>query len=308
MKKTILAASLIAAMTMSLGSCGHGEGQVETDTTLSQQDIDSMSVSYGNFMGAYFDQMIRSSVELDTINVNKEDFLRGLQMVLSDDRSEDFAAGVNAGLQIRADLEQIKKQGVTLDRATIVSLIRKHLMRDSVGSKELELYQKQFGEYQKKFEDKVVRREELRALNSPQGIANNNAGKAYARDYQKNTPGVQKSESGLVYLIENEGTKPLDKTQPIIANVTVKHVNGRVIDSARGISMMSDGLLPGVKEALSLLSAGSKGIFVLPPELAYGTHGSPNNGIGPMEWVIYEIEAIDNISPDKIPHTTEMPQ
>ena len=299
MKKTLFV-PLLAAALFGMVSCGHGDksGQ-ETDTTLSAAAVDSMSQCYGEFMGAYFNKSIAMSMKYDSVNVDKKEFLKGLQLVLSDDRSEDFVAGANAGLQILHDLGKFKSNGHELDRKLILRNIVEQVLGDTLSELELTKLQRSLAAYSERIEAKKQNADERDAAASPQGVANNNAGKAYASDFKAQSGAVE-TASGLVALVENPGDGEIDYSQALRANISLRHVNGRSVADQQGIVVMPDGQLPGISEALRMLKAGGKGTFVLPPSIAYGPMGMAEAGIGPMEWMIYEIEVVGNVDPAAI--------
>jgi FKBP-type peptidyl-prolyl cis-trans isomerase len=54
---------------------------------------------------------------------------------------------------------------------------------------------------------------------------------------------------------------------------------------------LSGGIIPGWKEALLLMNAGSKYRIVIPPNLAYGA--GPNGPGGPNSTLVFEVELLD---------------
>ena len=300
MKKMFFSAVALG-MALTFGACGHGEkSQAETDTTLSSEAVDSMTQCYGEFMGAYINSNLSAAVKYDSIDVDKKEFLKGLQLVLSNDRSEDFVAGVNAGLQVITDLNRFKTNGAALNRAEVVRLIAQGVLGDTVSEEQMSKLQKQLSDHVDQLDSKMRRKSELAAESSAAGVANNNADQAYARNFEKSQPGAIRTKSGLVAAVETAGAGGIDLKQPLRANISVSHVNGKLINSQAGAVIMPDGQLPGISEALAMLGAGGKGTFVLPPALAYGALGMEQAGIGPMEWLVFDIEVIENIDPTRI--------
>ena len=102
--------------------------------------------------------------------------------------------------------------------------------------------------------------------------------------------------SGLQYKIikTGEGNKPLDE------DMVQVHYRGTLIDGTefdssfkRGQPASFDlgGIIPGWKEALTLMSVGSKWQLFIPPDLAYGARGA-GNIIGPYSTLIFEVELL----------------
>lgn len=103
--------------------------------------------------------------------------------------------------------------------------------------------------------------------------------------------------SGLQYVVMKEG-----KGKNIIGNEKVQvqykayFIDGREFDSSykKGKPAefsMSDDILHGWKEGISLMKEGSRYKFFLPPELAYGEEGF--NEIPPNSVLIFDIELIN---------------
>lgn len=130
--------------------------------------------------------------------------------------------------------------------------------------------------------------------------ANIEAGKKFREEFEKQS-GVKKTDSGLLYKIDNpgDGKIPLEK-DTIIANYRGKLVDGREFDSSYSrnepLTFPLNGVIKGWTEGIQLLNEGGKGTFVLPPELGYEDMYIPANGamaeVLPQSTLIYEIEFI----------------
>lgn len=105
--------------------------------------------------------------------------------------------------------------------------------------------------------------------------------------------GVKVTASGLQYKVVKEGTG----AKPTAENEVEVHYHGTLIDGTvfdssvdRGetISFPLNRVIPGWTEGVQLMSIGSKYIFYIPSELAYGERGSGQ--IGPNEALIFEVE------------------
>jgi len=124
---------------------------------------------------------------------------------------------------------------------------------------------------------------------------NKKAGEQY-RVSNKTKPGVIVLASGLQYKIIEQGA---GKTPTANDSVTVdyegKVISGEVFDSSykRGkpVSFAVTDVIPGWKEALTLMKAGSTWEIVVPPNLAYGERGL-GGPIGPNETLLFKIKLI----------------
>ena len=70
---------------------------------------------------------------------DKEQFLRGMQLVFSADDSRNTMMGMQVALQINAELNRMEEQGVDVDRAAVMNAFkgrlprRQHRLRLDVG-------------------------------------------------------------------------------------------------------------------------------------------------------------------------------
>ena len=106
--------------------------------------------------------------------------------------------------------------------------------------------------------------------------------------------GVVSLPSGVQYKIlrQSQGKQPTD------GSVVVCRYRGTLIDgtefdkpdSKKPVSVKVAAFLPGLKEAVKLMSAGSKWQVVVPPHLGYGEVG--DRGVAPNAVLIYDMEII----------------
>lgn len=110
--------------------------------------------------------------------------------------------------------------------------------------------------------------------------------------------GVMTTESGLQYLVMEEGDDPGAPSPGADDTVRVHYhgtlIDGTVFDSSvqRGepISFPLNGVIPGWTEGLQLMQVGDKYRFFIPSELAYGETGT--GPIGPNSTLIFEVELL----------------
>lgn len=115
---------------------------------------------------------------------------------------------------------------------------------------------------------------------------------------------VQKTASGLYYIINQTGTGPKPtRGDNVKVHYTGKLLDGKVFDSSLnnprnpqnkpidfqvGVGMV----IPGWDEGLMLLPKGSKATLILPSGLAYGQQGSPG-AIPPNSVLIFDVDLLD---------------
>lgn len=108
---------------------------------------------------------------------------------------------------------------------------------------------------------------------------------------------AQKTESGIYYIMEKEGTgEHPDPTSTITAHYHGMLLDGKVFDSSvdRGepFKFQINRVIPGWQEAMTMLKTGGKGRFVIPSSLAYGERGA-GGMIPPNSPLAFDIELLD---------------
>jgi FKBP-type peptidyl-prolyl cis-trans isomerase len=110
--------------------------------------------------------------------------------------------------------------------------------------------------------------------------------------------GVQKTESGILYRIDREGTdvKATEDTDVVLVNYEGKTSDGNVFDSSyeRGepISFPLNRVIKGWTEGMKLVKVGGQITLWIPAELAYGERGAGAD-IGPNEALEFKVELLD---------------
>lgn len=107
--------------------------------------------------------------------------------------------------------------------------------------------------------------------------------------------GVKMLPSGVQYRIIKAG----DGRKPTDADMVECYYRGMLLDGTefdgtdpgQPATLRVSQLIPGWKEALKLMPAGSKWQLFIPPQLAYGSRGVGSD-IGPNETLVFEIELL----------------
>lgn len=120
-------------------------------------------------------------------------------------------------------------------------------------------------------------------------------------EIRKTYPNAQQTESGLVYVIQTEGNgEKANKGDNVSTHYTGTFLNGTKFDSSRDRNQPLDfthnvgQMIAGYDEAISILSKGGRGIFVIPYFKAYGAAGRPG-GIPPYSDLVFDIELLNII-------------
>ena len=111
--------------------------------------------------------------------------------------------------------------------------------------------------------------------------------------------GVVTTESGLQYLVIQEGTGP----KPTLADQVKVHYHGTLLDGTVFDSSLENEpvtfgvgrVIKGWQEALQLMPVGSKYKIWVPGELGYGLRPMPGGKIKPNDLLIFEVELFDII-------------
>jgi FKBP-type peptidyl-prolyl cis-trans isomerases 1 len=120
-------------------------------------------------------------------------------------------------------------------------------------------------------------------------------GEAYLAKVEKETPGIQKTESGLMYEIIQQGNdvKAVEMNDRVRVMYRGLLKDGTEFDSSylegRDTTEFAIGnVIQGWTEGLKLIGEGGKIKLWIPAELAYGSRG--NRAIGPNEPLFFEVE------------------
>lgn len=287
MKKLIMGAcALMALAAVSCGKCGSGKCETATD---------SLSTAYGNYVGtmifADYQQMDNNDKD------NKNEFLRGMQVVFGADDSRNTRMGMQVGIQMMAELQQLEEQGVEINKVAVMNAFKEAFLSDSISFTEM---QSRAANFQTIYREALDRAEAAKAAargEEPAAVANVKKGIKYVEEQRKANPEIKVAPDGLAYLIETEGTgdKP-DENATVVVNYTGKHINGEVFDSTEGrgpATFNLQGVVTGFREGLMLLGKGGKATLYIPGELAYGKSGQQAAGIEPNEMLVFDVELLD---------------
>ena len=124
---------------------------------------------------------------------------------------------------------------------------------------------------------------------------NKEAGDKFLAEKEKEE-GIQKTASGLLYKVEKEGTGPKPKADSRVkVNYKGTLIDGTVFDSSYDRKEPSvfgvNQVIPGWTEGLQLMNVGSKYIFYIPANLAYGERQS-GQLIKPNSTLVFEVELL----------------
>ncbi len=199
----------------------------------------------------------------------------------SDKEKEAYAVGVDMARNLR-------RQGIDINAAAMAKGMQDELSNAKLLMSETEL-RAALNSFQTDLKQKRART--LKAV----AEVNKQAGDAFL-SANKAKEGVVALPSGLQYKVlkNGEGRKP-SATDTVTVNYRGTLLDGTEFDSSFGrgqpATFKVDAVIAGWKEALQLMTVGSKWQLFVPSQLAYGEKGS-GRFIGPNAALIFEVELI----------------
>jgi FKBP-type peptidyl-prolyl cis-trans isomerase FkpA len=292
MKKFLFGMCMLAVLGAGSASCGNGaKASDDNDSLVAVATSDSLSEYYGLMAGSFIGSELSYYAQQSGETYDREEFIKGLQAVVGQDRSDAYIAGMNTGFRVLQDIKGMKEQGVQINRDKLLNALRKQVLADSVDRATAEEYSNKYQQMMQSVQAAAQAREEAKKANSPEAKANEKAGKEFLAK-QKD---VKLTQSGLGYVIQNPGEGDAIKDgDRVTVKYEGKHLNGSTFDKGDSAVMVpGQGLIPGFSEALKLVKKGGKATFYIPGKLGYGANGVPQAQIGPNEMLIFEVEVID---------------
>jgi FKBP-type peptidyl-prolyl cis-trans isomerase FklB len=192
-----------------------------------------------------------------------------------------YAVGVNLA-------RTFKKQNIDVD----LDLVMKGL-RDGLSGERLLMPEREYRLVMQQFQGDVRRAMVLDLRTA--AVENKKKGAEFLAA-NKTRDGVVTLPSGVQYTILKAG----DGRKPTEADTVLCNYRGTLLDGTefeasepgKPVNMQVAHLIPGWKEAMKLMSVGSKWKLFIPPELAYGERSRGSEIVGPNETVTLEVELV----------------
>ncbi|GJQ62049.1 MAG: peptidyl-prolyl cis-trans isomerase [Melioribacteraceae bacterium] len=231
-------------------------------------------------------QILKISLILLLISLTAACQSDGMKKVNKSDLETDsakvsYALGVDLG-------KNIKLQGVEVDIDIFMAGLRVSLEEGEALMTEEEVTNAILSYHTKKREEQDVKLKE-------QAAPNIEAGEKFLAE-NKTKPGVKTTESGLQYKVLKKGSGKRPTAESLVTiHYTGTFIDGKVFDSSvnKGTPLTHpvNQFIRGWTEGLQLMQVGSKYMFYIPYELAYGLKGS--GPIPPASVLVFEVELLD---------------
>ena len=229
----------------------------------------------------------------DMIGSDRPDTLPALPELYNEEFTRESVSsmmGINMGAAVKGieDAIDMKYVLLAIDDAKGVE---EPVQIDSVMSMTTEQMQGVFQRYSEKMRAKA---EGERAIALKK---NTELSKKWLSKVEKQK-GVHKTESGLLYRIDREGTgaQATMDSDVVLVNYEGKNRVGKVFDSSyernEPISFPLNGVIKGWTEGMKLVKAGGQITLWIPSELAYGENGAGAD-IGPNEALEFKVELLE---------------
>ena len=288
MKKTVLF-SIMAAGCVAFGltSCDSKAGaNLKTD-------VDSVSYAYGVLNGTNMAEGIKQYPK----KIEASELIKGIAQTLNSDSTKmSYELGMNIGVNLKQQFEQMGQQGIEINKATFLAALSKSIKGDSTilsRSQAEQVYQA----FMTSFQEKKMKAEEARIAESPEAKKNAAEGKKFLEEKSKEA-GVQKTASGLLYKVikEGKGEKPT-ATSNVKINYKGTLIDGKQFDANKNTTMNVGQVVPGFREALMLMTPGSTYQVYIPAELGYGLRQT--GSIPVNSTLIFDIDLLEVEAPSK---------
>lgn len=196
------------------------------------------------------------------------------------DKIETTKDSVSYSLGI-AIADNFKKMNIdtTIDKEVFIAAISEYLNgKEKISLEEAQVFLDNYFAGQEKNKLASIKAKEVVVIDS----------------IKANTPGIQVAESGLMYMITQEGTGAYPTAQDSVKiDYVGKLTNGEVFDSSEAgkpVTFNLGGLIPGFTEGLQKVKEGGKIRLFIPSSLAY--RDMDQGPIPPYSTLIFDITLV----------------
>lgn len=233
----------------------------------------------------YAPKSFSESISLNNINFHSQTEIKNSFRNIDDKLG--YALGVSLGNYVNQSFEKQKKIGINLDKNSLLKGVQ-----DAISGN-LQLSHQEISSMLMQLEEKLKNATKIQMeKNAKENFVK---GELYMKNFSKQK-GVNKTSSGLLYLIEKtgEGEKLTNNTK-ITVHYKGTLINGVEFDNSykRGepVSLTLKDVILGWQEGLKYIKKGGKIKLVIPPNLGYGEQGI--SSIPGNSTLIFDIELLD---------------
>lgn len=212
----------------------------------------------------------------------------------NDDDRAVYAFGVSFAKSFEEFFKEQNDLGMKIDNAQLIAGVQDTLAgKSKLTDQEV---QQSIQQLQNRLKDKLQKQaEQEEKAKAEQAVKNAADGASYREEFAKQ-PNVVKTDSGLLFRIDQPGTgaNPVD-SDTIVVNYKGSLIDGTVFDSSyernQPVTFPLQNVIPGWREGLTHAQKGGKVTLVIAPELAYGEQGVgeiPGNST-----LVFEVELLD---------------
>lgn len=205
--------------------------------------------------------------------------------------SVSYALGLDMGLKIKVNFEDFNQDAYVQGLKNGVDSTNMLL-----DSKNLNVVINTY--FQKLQQEKMKEQQETAAKKAETDFSDAKAEGEKFLEENKTKDGVVTTESGLQYIVMNEGSGE----KPVAASKVKVHYHGSLIDGTVFDSSVDRGtpseffanqVIKGWTEGLQLMSVGSKYKFFIPQDLGYGATPRAGGKIKPFDVLVFEVELLE---------------
>lgn len=298
--KKIFCVMGVAALLLGASSCSNGGSEASTP------EADSLGITMGKAIGMSIGADYKTMPEADKAKFNKDQFLAGLKTVLlADTANMAYLQGVSVGMNMLMQLMQMNGDSVQVNRDLLYKNFAEYYKLDSVSQADQQAIQNEYQTLMQSVQAKAMARYQQRQqaamqAKQAQGDSIAAADKAYMEKIKASDSEIKTTDSGLSYKVLAKGNGATAKDgDNVLVRYTGKLANGKQFDASgeEPVRMNVNGVVPGFKEGLKMMSPGSKMMLYIPGDLAYGLN-SPSPEIPPMSTLVFEVELVE-VNPSK---------
>ena len=287
MKKLVNVSLLSLLLSVALFSCTTQVPKADLKT-----DVDSISYAMGVLYASSVDQLF---MQLELGPENKTDFIQGFKkgfaVGVKDKKTIASMVGESFGLQM--GVQWVPQFSEQLFGDTIQTISRKSFLSGYLGSvisDTITLFNRQEAQTYS-----MTAMESIRKASIEKQFADVIKENEEWLEKNKSEEGVIVLPSGLQYKVLKEGTGPQpEASDKVKVYYKGTNIHQEVFDETEGEprEFVANRVISGWTEGLQLMPVGSKYIFYIPSNLAYGEQGQGER-IPPFSTLIFEVELLE---------------